>query len=69
MGFCTLAPGETRFQLYRHIIGMVGVDVTPGKSEKSLVGVGIELEALQSEDCHHSQQATGRIKLPSIRGT
>ena len=27
--------------------------------EKSLVGVGIELEALQSEDCHHNHQATG----------
>ena len=60
MGFCTLAPGGTRFQLYRPIIGMVGVDITPGKApEKSLVGVGIELEALQSEDCHQSHQATG----------
>ena len=27
--------------------------------EKSLVGVGIELEALHSEDCHHNHQATG----------
>ena len=53
-GFCTLAPGGTRFQLHRPTIGMVGVDVTPG-NEKSLVGVGIELEALKSEDCHHSQ--------------
>ena len=32
MGFCTLAPGGTRFQLHRPIIGMVGVDVTPGKA-------------------------------------
>ena len=54
MGFCTLAPGGTRFQLYRPIIGMVGVDINPQGPEKSLAGVGIELEALQSEDCHRS---------------
>ena len=35
------------------------VDVTPGKAQKILVGVGIELEALQSEDCHRQQK--GRI--------
>ena len=35
MGFCTLAPGGTRFQLYRPIIGIVGVDVTPGKAPKN----------------------------------
>ena len=35
MGFCTLAPGRTLFQLYRPIIGMVGVDVTPGKASKN----------------------------------
>ena len=40
MGFCTLAPGKTRFT---DPIGMVGVDVTLDKSEKSLVGIGIEL--------------------------
>ena len=41
---------------------MVGVDVTPGKApKKSLVGFGIELEAL-AEDYHHSQQATGPDK-------
>ena len=33
--------------------------------EKSLVGVGIEIEALQSEDYHHSQQATGPDDLNS----
>ena len=58
MGFCTLAPGGTRFQIYRPNKGMVGVDVHRQGPEKSLVEVGIELEALQSEDCHHSYQAT-----------
>ena len=62
MGFCTLAPGVTRFQLHRPIKGMVGVDENPRQEpEKSLVGVGIELEALQSEDYHHSHQATGTV--------
>ena len=32
MGFYTLAPGKTRFQLY---LGMVDVDVTPGKAPKN----------------------------------
>ena len=35
MGFYTLAPGGTRFQLYRPIIGMVGVNLTPGKAPKN----------------------------------
>ena len=32
MGF---APGRSRFQLNRPIIGMVGVDATPGKTPKN----------------------------------
>ena len=36
MGFCTLAPGETCFQLYRHMIGIVDVDITQGKAPKNL---------------------------------
>ena len=35
----------------------LGMDPRQGL-EKSRVGVGIELEALQPEDCHDSQQAT-----------
>ena len=45
---------------------MVGVDVVPDKSEKSLVEVGIELEALQSEDYHHNHQATGPDNMISM---
>ena len=36
IGFFTLAPGGgTRFQLHRPFIGMVGVDLTPGKALKN----------------------------------
>ena len=60
MGFCTLAPGRARFQLHRPIKGMVGVDVTPARPRKiPSIGVGIELEALQSEDCHQSGYGAG----------
>ena len=36
-----------------------GVDVTLSEPRKSILGVGIELETLQSEDCHHNHRATG----------
>ena len=59
MGFCTLAPGAPVSNFtdpFRDDRRGCNPRQCP---EKSLVGVGIELEALQSEDCHHRQQATG----------
>ena len=59
MGFCTLAPGGPVSNFTNPFRdGRRGCNPRQGP-EKSLVGIGIEPKALQSEDCHHCQQATG----------
>ena len=59
MELCTIAPGRTLLQLSTHLDSRR--EFNP---DKSLEGVGIELEALKSQDCHYSEQATGQIKIP-----